>query len=326
MVSNLKVTLQQWRPLYSHFSFLPSLSLSSTSLRGRFLADSFAANSTLSRESLFGVSHPPSFYFQARSYARGDRKQYDLFGQGPPGSKEFRKAWTRQLDEEDCVWTASEDESDSEKKSSPLEKEIRKVKQKAKEHSDRIDADDSDELWSVWSGSDEEKTLWTGSEEDDDDDIPTEPYPNEKSDEYIDKLFEFEETPKYRTLSELLKAEDEPEELSPGKKARKLAVENALKKLKKGPDGRYTNVWEVMSDIDILIGAFENIVSGPEYAELRQGGPKQLNMQFFKDIQAKMRDPNYKFTPELKLKPKSKLVRRKKWQKAQSRRRKDQKR
>uniref|UniRef100_A0A803M475 Uncharacterized protein n=1 Tax=Chenopodium quinoa TaxID=63459 RepID=A0A803M475_CHEQI len=313
-------------PTFSLFELYLLKVLFPLSHLAKFLADSFAANSTLTRESLHGVSHPPSFYFQARSYARGDRKQYDLFGQGPPGSKEFRKAWTRQLDEEDCVWTASEDESDSEKKSSPLEKEIKKVKQKAKEHSDRIDADDSDELWSVWSGSDEEKTLWTGSEEDDDDDIPTEPYPNEKSDAYIDKLFEFEETPKYRTLSELLKAEDEPEELSPGKKARKLAVENALKKLKKGPDGRYTNVWEVMSDIDILIGAFENIVSGPEYAELRQGGPKQLNMQFFKDIQAKMRDPNYKFTPELKLKPKSKLVRRKKWQKAQSRRRKDQKR
>lgn len=328
MALNLKATLLQWRLLYSRISFLPPfISLSSTFPRASFLADSFAANLTSTHQSVYGVSPPTtSFYLQARSYARGDRKPYDLFGQGTPGSKEFRKAWTRQLDEEDCVWTGSEDESDSEKKLSPLEKEIRKVKQKAKEHSDRIDADDSDELWSVWSGSDEEKTLWTGSEEDDDDDIPTEPYPNEKSDTYIDKLFEFEETPKYRTLSELLKAEDEPEELSPGKKARKLAVENALKKLKKGPDGRYTNVWEVMSDLDILIGAFENIVSGPEYTELRQGGPKQLNMQFFKDIQAKMRDPNYKFTPELKLKPKSKLVRRKKWQKAQSRRRKDQKR
>lgn len=224
------------------------------------------------------------------------------------------------------MWTGSEDESDSEKGQSRLEKEIRKVRQKAKEHSDLIDADDSDELHSVWSGSDEEKTLWTGSEGDDDDDIPTEPYPNEASDKYIDKLFEFEEKPKYRTISELLKAENEPEELSPGKQARKLAVENALKKLKKGPDGRYTNVWEVMSDIDILIGAFENIVSGPEYEELRKGGPKKLNMQFFKDIQARMRDPNYKFSPELKLKPKSKLVPRKKWQKTQSRRRKAQRR
>ncbi|KAH9610164.1 hypothetical protein KSS87_011795 [Heliosperma pusillum] len=187
-------------------------------------------------------------------------------------------------------------------------------------------ADDSDELWSVWSGSDEEKTLWIGSEDDSDRDIPTEAYPNDKSDAYIDKLFEFEETPKYRTLSELLKAENEPEELSPGKKARKLAVENALKKLKKGPDGRYMNVWEVMSDLDILIGAFENIVSGPEYAELRQGGPKKLNMEFFKDIQAKMRDPNYKFSPELKLKPKTKIVPKRKWQKTESRRRKDRKR
>ncbi|GAB2300046.1 hypothetical protein Dimus_034087 [Dionaea muscipula] len=317
------------RLMSSRFSLLPSFFITRTSsnlhilpfLRFKALHDSIVASSSNPLVSGF----PPSFHV-TRSYARGDRKHYDLFSQGAPGSKEFRKAWTKQLDEDDCLWTGSEDESESEKKLSPLEKEIRKVKLKAKEHSDRINADDSDELWSVWSGSDEEKTLWTGSEQDDDGDIPTEPYPNEKSDAYIDKLFEFEEPPKYRTISELLKGENEPEELSPGKKARKIAVENALKKLKKGPDGRYTNVWEVMSDLDILVGAFENIVSGPEYAELREGGPKKLNMQFFKDIQARMRDPNYKFSPELKLKPRTKLVRKKKWQKAQSRRKKAQKR
>lgn len=263
----------------------------------------------------------------SRSYARDGHKPYDLFGNGQPGDKDFRKAWKKEIDEDASLWTGSEEESDNEKdEKSHLEKDIRKVRQQAREHSNLIDADDSDELRSVWSGSDEEKSLWTGSEGDDDDDIPTEPYPNESSDKHIDKLFEFEETSKYRTISELLKAEQEPEELSPGKQARKIAVENALKKLKKGPDGRYINVWEVMSDLDILIGAFENIVSGPEYAELRQGGPKKLNIQFFKDIQARMRDPNYKFSPELKLKPKSKLVRRKKWQKTQSRRRKAQKR
>ncbi|CAH9067026.1 unnamed protein product [Cuscuta europaea] len=265
----------------------------------------------------------------SRSYAR-NRGHYDLFGGRVPGAKEFRKTWAKEMEDEDgCLWTASEDESGPENEPrSSLKKEIKKAKHRAIKHSGCIDADDSDELRSVWSGSDEdeEKTLWTGSEGDDEDDVPTEAYPNEKSDEYIDKLFEFDEQPKYRTLSEALKEEEEPEELSPGKKARKLAVENALKKLKKGPDGRYINVWEVMSDVDILIGAFENIISGPEYAELRQGGPKQLNMQFFKDIQARMRDPDYKFSPELKLKPKSKVVPRKKWQKVESRRRKARKR
>lgn len=262
--------------------------------------------------------------FQAsQSYSSRRGSDYDLFGKGKPGDENFRKTWLKQADDdEDCLWTGSEDESDTEKKRNHLEKEIKKVKQKAKEHSELIDGDDSDELHSIWSDSDSEKTLWTGDEMDDDDDIPTEAFPNEKSDKYIDKLFEFEEKPKYRTLSEVFKDENEPEELSPGKQARKLAVENALKKLKKGPDGRYTNVWEVMSDLDIIIGAFENIISGPEYAELRQGGPKKLNMEFFKDIQRRMRDPNYKFHPELKLKPKSKLVPRKKWQKTQARRRK----
>ncbi|KAJ0231489.1 Glutamyl-tRNA [Hirschfeldia incana] len=262
-----------------------------------------------------------------RSYASGGRKDYNLFGSVKPGDADFRKAWEKDMkdndDDDDTLWSGSEDEAND---SGSNRLEVKKAKQQAKASSDLIDADDSDELYSVWSGSDEEKTLWTGDEGDDDDDIPTEPHPNEASDKYLDKLFEFEEKPKYRTISELLKSENEPEELSPGKQARKLAVENALKKLNKGPDGRYTNVWEVMSDVDILIGAFENIISGPEYEELRKGGPKRLNMQFFKDIQTRMRDPNFKFTPEIKLKPKSKLVPRKKWQKAQSRRRKAQKR
>lgn len=297
------------------------LQLSISLFRLQTVAESLV---TTSRSPLNAASFPISQ--ASRSYTRDRHSDYDLFGNGKLGDKKFREAWAKELDEDSTLWTGSEDESDMEKGKSRLEEQIRKVKQQAKEHSDRIDADDSDELWSVWSDSDEEKTLWTGSEGDDDDDIPTEPYPNERSDAYIDKLFEFEEKPKYRTISELLKDEEEPEELSPGKQARKLAVENALKKLKKGPDGRYTNVWEVMSDLDILIGAFENIVSGPEYEELRKGGPKKLNMQFFKDIQARMRDPNYKFSPELKLKPKSKLVPRKKWQKTQSRRRKAQKR
>nr|VDD33484.1 unnamed protein product [Brassica oleracea] len=76
-----------------------------------------------------------------------------------------------------------------------LRKRLRKL-----DNSSLIDADDSDKLYSVWSGTDEEKTLWTG---DDDDDIPTDPHPNEASDKYSDKLFEFEEKPKYRTISEL---------------------------------------------------------------------------------------------------------------------------
>ncbi|KAJ7960120.1 Glutamyl-tRNA (Gln) amidotransferase subunit C [Quillaja saponaria] len=115
------------------------------------------------------------------------------------------------MEEESSLWTESEEEKDQK---SRFEEEIQKVRQKAKEHSELIDADDSDELQSVWSGSDEEKTLWTASEIDDD--ISTEAYPDEISDKYIDKLFEFEEMPKYRTILDLLKAEQEPEELSPG--------------------------------------------------------------------------------------------------------------
>lgn len=233
------------------------------------------------------------------------------------------------MDEDDSLWTASDEDEDDKKDGSNLTKEMKKLKKTAKENANLIDADESDELRSLCSESDEEMNLWSGTEDDDDNDIPTESHPNERSDPHIDKLFDFEVTTKNRTFADIMdvvNAENEPPELSPGQQARKLAVENALKKLKKGPDGRYINVWEVMSDIDILIGAFESIVSGPEYVELREGGPKKLNLQFFKDIQARMRDPKFQFSPELKLKPKSKLVSRKKWQKVQSRRRKDERR
>ncbi|KAL2317803.1 hypothetical protein Fmac_031679 [Flemingia macrophylla] len=171
------------------------------------------------------------------------------------GIKSSRKHRQRRWVKTTLYGLEVQNESDEEMGSkSHLDKEIRKARLEAKKHSDLIDVDDSYEL-SVWSGSDEEKTLWTGDEMDNnDDDIPTEAHPNESR----DTLMKCPNT--------------EPEELSP-KQARKLAVENALKKLKKGPDGRYTNMWEVMSDLDILIGAFENVVSGPEYAELRQGGP-----------------------------------------------------
>ncbi|KAJ0959807.1 hypothetical protein J5N97_000501 [Dioscorea zingiberensis] len=91
-------------------------------------------------------------------------------------SKFSRKAWKTEIKEDDCLWTGSEDEKDDGKdKRGHLEEEIQKVKQQAREHSDLIDADDSDELTSVWSGSDEEKSLWTGSEGDDDDDILLKP-------------------------------------------------------------------------------------------------------------------------------------------------------
>ncbi|KAF6136680.1 hypothetical protein GIB67_041221 [Kingdonia uniflora] len=241
------------------------------------------------------------------SYAHSGSSYYDLFGNGKPGDKKFRKArestgeytglWTgsdedegttkknqnhleenirngsgkqgdgkfiawEETDEDTGLWTRSDKDEDIAKKNqSHLKEEIRKTKQEAEKRAQLIDADDSDELRSVWSGSDEDKTLWSGPECNDDDDIPTKPFPNEQSDAYLEKLFEFEETPKYRTIAEIYK-DEEREELSPGKQARKVAVENALKKLKKGPDGRYINVWEVISDIDILIGAFENIVSG----------------------------------------------------------------
>ncbi|PON93668.1 hypothetical protein TorRG33x02_106520 [Trema orientale] len=117
-----------------------------------------------------------SFLTVSGSYNRGGRKHYDIFGKGKLGDEDFRKAWNKEMDEETSPWTGSQDKSDEEGGKDNLEEEIRKVRQQAKEHSDLIDGDDSDELRSVWSESDEDKTLWTGSEGDDDDDIPTEAY------------------------------------------------------------------------------------------------------------------------------------------------------
>ncbi|KAM2062025.1 hypothetical protein ACFX1T_047020 [Malus domestica] len=178
-----------------------------------------ASSVTTSITPIFSYGFSPNFQ-ASRSYARSGHKPYDLFRNRKPGNKESREAWKKEIDEDDTLWIGSEDEK------------IRKVKQQAKEHSNLIDAVDSDELRSVGFGIDEEKSLWTRSEDDDEEDIATEAYPNESSDKPIDKLFEFEETSKYWTISKLLKPEQEPEELSPGKQARKIAVENALKKLK----------------------------------------------------------------------------------------------
>ncbi|KAL0926831.1 hypothetical protein M5K25_003082 [Dendrobium thyrsiflorum] len=244
--------------------------------------------------------YPEVLLRASRCYSQ-DRRRYDLFGNRSPGDQEFRRAWAEDVDEDDSLWTGSDEDEDDRKDDTNLKKEIKKLKKTAKENADLIDADDSDELRSLCSESDEEMNLWSGTEDDDDDDVPTEPHPNERSDPHIDKLFDFEGMPKNRTFADIMdavNAENEAPEQSPGQQARKLAVENALKKLKKGP----------------------------EYAELREGGPKKLNLQFFKDIQARMRDPKFQFSPELKLKPKSKLVSRKKWQKVQSRRRKDERR
>lgn len=265
-------------------------------------------------------------------------KPYDIFGKGPPGDEAYRKAWEKEVDEETCCWTGSDSEdeklrskalkdyydlTDSEDENGSEGKKKDNIFPEAKEENgDDINADVSDELRSVWSESDEEKTLWSGSEDDDDNDIPVTARPHVKSDRYLDHIFEFEEAPKLRTLSELIKGEAKKEKLSPGAQARKLAMENALKKLKKGPDGRYTNVVEVMTDIDVLIGSFEQIISGPEYADLRAGGPKKLNMQFFKDLQERVRNGTYEFTPELKLKPKSRFVSKKKYLRAMARERK----
>ncbi|KAF9683918.1 hypothetical protein SADUNF_Sadunf04G0063900 [Salix dunnii] len=164
-----------------------------------------------------------------RSYARNRDKHYDLFGSQKPRDEGFQETWKKEMDEDSCLWTGSEDKSDDENSSDKGKNQLEKDIRKAKEHSDLIDADDSDELRSVWFGSDEEKTLWIGDECDDEDDIPTEAHPNEANDRYLDELFEFEEKTKYRTISELMNTENEPEELSPRKQAGNLQLRMPLR-------------------------------------------------------------------------------------------------
>ncbi|KAG0496075.1 hypothetical protein HPP92_000691 [Vanilla planifolia] len=118
---------------------------------------------------------PAVVFIASRCYAQ-DRKPYNLFGSGIPGDQEFRKAWAEDVDDDDCLWTASDEDEDDIQDNSKLKKEMKKLKMQAKENSELIDADDSDELRSLISESDEEINLWSGTEDDDDDDIPTEPH------------------------------------------------------------------------------------------------------------------------------------------------------
>ncbi|CAA0823174.1 Unknown protein [Striga hermonthica] len=113
-------------------------------------------------------------------------------------------------DEEDHLWTASEDDEHDDP-NIRLKKDIKKAKQRARARSDPgVDADNIDELRSIWSSdSDGEKSLWTGDEGDDEADAPSDPIPNERSDEYIDRLFEFDEKPKHRTLAQAMRDEEE---------------------------------------------------------------------------------------------------------------------
>ncbi|KAJ0954438.1 hypothetical protein HanRHA438_Chr00c17g0851441 [Helianthus annuus] len=59
----------------------------------------------------------------SRSYAKGRKPHYDLFGSGKPGDKKFREAWGKEVDDEDdCLWTGSEGESDKEKRQKTISK------------------------------------------------------------------------------------------------------------------------------------------------------------------------------------------------------------
>lgn len=139
------------------------------------------------------------------------------------------------MDEKAHLWSGSDkdEDNDNQVNDTNLRKELRKARKGVEQNTNLINADDSNELRSVWLGTDEEKTMWTCSKGDDDDDnILREACLNERSEPYIDKILEFEDMPKYKTFSNLLKYEKEVEELCPGKQVRKVTVENTLKNLK----------------------------------------------------------------------------------------------
>ncbi|MCO5561739.1 hypothetical protein L7F22_015364 [Adiantum nelumboides] len=75
-----------------------------------------------------------------------------------------------------------------------------------------------------------------------------------------------------------------------------------LDRLKKGPDGRYTNVVEVATEVDMLLASFLKLrkADDPDHAENSDDDEKYLegvDIKKFKRLQRQVRDGTYKFQP-----------------------------
>ncbi|KAJ7283007.1 hypothetical protein O6H91_13G088900 [Diphasiastrum complanatum] len=74
------------------------------------------------------------------------------------------------------------------------------------------------------------------------------------------------------------------------------AVLAKLQRLRRGPDGRFVNLVEVISDLDILLDAYQKVKAGPN------GNPAEVRvdnicLDWFVETQAKLRNGTFKFKP-----------------------------
>ncbi|MCO5550539.1 hypothetical protein L7F22_004026 [Adiantum nelumboides] len=79
---------------------------------------------------------------------------------------------------------------------------------------------------------------------------------------------------------------------------RKERIKKALAKLKKGPDGRFINVLEVTSDIDMLIAAYQSLKAKSRPTYLIEDSDDEdsmegIDLQRFKKLQKRLRNGTY---------------------------------
>eukprot|EP00250_Pteridium_aquilinum_P012674 c20868_g1_i4 orf=746-1510(-) len=99
---------------------------------------------------------------------------------------------------------------------------------------------------------------------------------------------------------------------------RKERVKACLDKLKRGPDGRYINVFEVATEVDMLIASYLKLRAqdDPSLAENSDDDERLLegiDIEKFKRLQKRLRDGTYEFQPIVQVPlPKKRIVKRKK--------------
>eukprot|EP00250_Pteridium_aquilinum_P007463 c17173_g1_i1 orf=123-695(+) len=81
---------------------------------------------------------------------------------------------------------------------------------------------------------------------------------------------------------------------------RKERIRKCLAKLKRGPDGRFINVLEVTSDINMLIAAYQSLKAKSRPTYLIEDSDEDdsmegINIQRFKKLQKRLRSGTYRF-------------------------------
>lgn len=133
----------------------------------------------------------------------------------------------------------------------------------------------------------------------------------------IDDNIEDKENVNNEIHSERLPAEDAAEDVLKKPWSRKERVKACLAKLQKGPDGRYVNVFEVATELDMLIASYVELRAkeNPSLAENSDDEEKLLegiDIEKFKKLQKRLRSGTYKFQPIIPVPlPKSKIRKKK---------------